>query len=190
MARFTLHVVASRDGFIAERPGQSPATWASPEEQAEFLASVEAADWCVMGRLTDEAAPRPERRRVVFSRSAPRPDWRGPTRLWLDPAALDPEEIAALVEPVRPMREALILGGTAVHDWFHARGRIDAVALVVEPVRFGGGLPIFGDQRARDALGAFEEKGWRALGSERLNSGGTRRVRLAPPEPVQKEETR
>jgi len=85
---FTLLVVASADGLIGRHPGHSPADWASAEEQALFLSAVDAADWSVMGRGTHETAFRPQRRRIVFSRSAPAPQWRAPAHLWLDPARL------------------------------------------------------------------------------------------------------
>lgn len=177
--RFTLLVVCSADGFIARRPGEAPSAWASPEEQAVFLSAVDAADWAVMGRGTHEAAPRPDRRRIVFSRSAGAPEWRRPTQVWLNPAATTLRALAALAAARHPLRDGLILGGAAVHDWFHARDAIDAVTLTVEPVRFGAGLPVFGDQRATDAEGAFAEKGWRVADETRLNAAGTRLLRLA-----------
>ena len=85
--RFSLVVVASCDGFIARAAGHSPADWQSPEEQAFFLGTVAGADWCVLGRTTHQTAFRLDRRRVVFSHSAPLPEWRSPLHLWLDPTA-------------------------------------------------------------------------------------------------------
>jgi dihydrofolate reductase len=67
MPRFTLLVAATADGFIAREPGHPPADWCSPEEQAVFLAAVDAADWGIMGRTTHEAAYKPFRRRIVTS---------------------------------------------------------------------------------------------------------------------------
>lgn len=177
---FTLLVVATADGFIGRVCGHSPADWASAEEQALFLRAVAAADWSVMGRGTHETAYRPERRRIVFSRSPPAPEWRTPTHLWLDPARLTPDALAALVAARRPLRHGLILGGGAIHDWFHAHRRIDAVSLTVEPLRFGEGLTLFSDQRARDPVAAFTEKGYRIRGERTLNVAGTRLVTLTP----------
>lgn len=178
--RYALHVVATLDGLIARHPGHSPADWASPEEQAAFLAAVETADWGILGRGTHEAAFKPARRRIVFSQSAPEPIWRTETHLWLDPARLSPDDLPGLVADRHPLRAGLILGGAQVHDWFHAHGRIDAVELTVEPVRFGSGLPIFSDQRARDPLGAFAEKGYAPRAERRLNAQGARLVSLGP----------
>jgi len=67
-----------------------------------------------------------------------------------------------------------------VHDWFHACRRIDAVSLTIEPVRFGDGLPLFSDQRARDPVAAFTEKGYKITAERGLNAAGTRLVTLAP----------
>lgn len=179
-ARFTLVVCATADGFIARAPGHSPAEWASPEEQAVFFAAVDAADWAVMGRGTHEAAPRPDRRRIVLSGSASRLEWRAPGQLWLDPTGSAPSDLPGLVGGVRPLREGLILGGTRVHDWFHAHGAVDAVELTVEPVVFGAGLPIFSDQRASDPVAIFAEKGFAPVAERRLNAAGARLLSLAP----------
>lgn len=182
--RFTLRVVASLDGFIARRPGHAPADWASAEEQALFVAAVDAADWAVMGRGTHEAALKPDRRRIVLSSTAPRPEWRTELHLWLDPANRSPDELADLVAEIRPMREAVALGGTATHDWLHGHRRLDAVALSVEPVRFGSGLPIFGDQTTSDPVRAFTEKRYAIVAEETLNEAGTRLVTLTPRDPL------
>jgi dihydrofolate reductase len=140
---FTLTVVTSLDGFIARAPDDAPQTWASPEEQALFFDDVAAADWAVMGRHTHQAADRPDRRRIVFSSAGGTGEWRRPTQLWIDPARITPGELSALVDAIHPLRNGLILGGTAVHDWFLGHGAIDRVHLSVEPVAFGAGLSLF-----------------------------------------------
>lgn len=176
---FTLTVVTSRDGFIARAGDHAPQSWASPEEQALFFRDVEAADWAVMGRRTHEAADRPDRRRIVFSTSAPEPHWRRPTQLWLDPAGLGPDDLPALVAPVHPLRHGAILGGTAVHDWFHRAGRIDRVQLTVEPVSFGAGLTVFSGE-AGPAEEVLARLGYRLAEERVLNPAGTRLLAYLP----------
>lgn len=170
---WTLAVVTSVDGFIGRTPDEPPHLWASPEEQAVFLADVAAADWSVMGRGTHTAADRPDRRRIVFSSSAGAGEWRRPTQLWIDPATLAPADLPALVGHIHHLRAGLILGGTRVHDWFLAHDAIDAVHLTVEPLTFGAGLPLFSAARgpAEEVLAA---RGFRLGASRRLNARGTR----------------
>ena len=175
---FTLTVVASANGFIARHPEDAPHLWASPEEQALFFADVEAADWGVMGRRTHEAADRPDRRRIVFSSAGG--GWKRPAQLWVDPADLTPADLAALVAKVRPLERGIVLGGTHVHDWFLDRGAIDRVHLTVEPVRFGGGLPIITGQTERDPVAAFRAAGFAPVEERALNAGGTRFLVLEP----------
>ncbi|TVQ54915.1 MAG: hypothetical protein EA355_10870 [Rhodobacteraceae bacterium] len=177
--RFRLLVVSTEDGFIAREPGHPPADWASPEEQVVFLGAVAAADWAVMGRGTHEAAPRPDRRRVIFTHGAKAPEWRAPTQVWLDPEGLTVEDIARLVASRRPLRDGLILGGAAVHDWFHRQGRVDEITLTVEPIAFGAGVPIFSGQAPGDPVAALRAKGYEPVAERRLNAAGTRLITLA-----------
>lgn len=172
---YTLTVVVTQDGFIARHPAHSPREWASAEEQALFREEVARADWSIMGRFTHEAADRPERRRIVFSTAAPEPHWRRPTQIWLDPRRLVPDDLPGLVAPVHPLRQGIILGGTRVHDWFHAAGRIDRVHLTVEPLSFGAGLPLFtGAEGPAEAV--LSRLGYRLTEETRLNATGTRRL--------------
>ena len=53
--------------------------------------------------------------------------------------------------------------------------------LTVEPVRFGTGLPIFGDQvGAADPLAVFTERGYALRERARLNAAGTLLLTLLP----------
>ncbi|MGL4310597.1 MAG: dihydrofolate reductase family protein [Paracoccaceae bacterium] len=179
-ARYTLAVMTSADGFIARYPGHPTHGWASPEEQTLFFAGVEAADWAIMGRTTHEAADKPERRRIIFSTSAARPEWRRPTQLWVNPESLTPADLPTLVAHIRPLRNGLILGGTRVHDWFHAAGDIAQIDLTIEPVSFGKGLPVFSGQQAGDPVAALVSAGYRITDSRPLNAGGTRFLSFLP----------
>jgi len=170
---FTLTVATSADGFIATASDDSPESWASAEEQALFLADVEAADWSVMGRNTHLAADRPDRRRIIFSATQPA-GWHRKTQLWLDPAGLMPTDLPALVAAVYPLRKGLILGGTRVHDWFLARKAIARVHLTVEPVRFGRGLPVFTNQSQNTPDEVFASAGFKRQSVRLLNDSGTR----------------
>lgn len=173
---FTLLVVATQDGYIAREPGHTPTDWASPEEQDLFFAAVDAADWSVMGRGTHEVADRPNRRRIVFSGQVTAPEWRRATQLWLDPNGLKPQDFAPLVDAVHPLRHGLILGGTPVHDWFLRRGAIDAIELTVEPLMFGGGLPIFTDHADMPPEQALAAAGFVPVDERVLNAQGTRLI--------------
>lgn len=179
VARFTLTVAVSRDSFISPDTETPTHAWVSAEEQALFFADVEAADWAIMGRNTHLAADKPERRRIVFSSTVS--GWQRPMQLWLDPEGLTPDDLAARVAERRPLRNGLILGGTRVHDWFLAHGAIDVVHLTVEPVTFGGGLPVFSGQKAETPEEVFLSRGFVLTGEERLNDAGTRFLELTRP---------
>lgn len=168
---FCLTVVTSRDGFIARTPTDTPQNWASKEEQRLFFQDVEAADWAIMGRNTHEAADKPERRRIVFSRT--RSGWQRPTQLWLDPTKMAVDALADAVLEVRPLQTGLILGGTAVHDWFLNRGAIDRIHLTIEPIEFGAGLSLFSGWKgsAEEVLAGI---GFRKVQDDVLSEAGSR----------------
>lgn len=178
MTEYTLTIVTSADGYIARAIDHPPQAWASAEEQVLFFEDVEAADWVILGRNTHEAAERPDRRRIVFSRTVE--GWQRSTQLWVDPAKLTPEDLPALVETARPLNKGLILGGTTVHDWFHRHRAIDRVHLTIEPVEFGSGLPIFTGQALRDPVQVFERAGYGITSERMLNTTGTRYIELVP----------
>ncbi len=180
-ATFTLTVATSADAYIARKPDEPPQAWASPEEQALFFRDVEAADWAIMGRHTHEAADKPHRRRIVFSTT--QSGWQRPTQLWLDPAKLLSSQLPKLVNGIRPLVSGLILGGTRVHDWFLEHQAIDRVNLTIEPVTFGGGVPIFSEQQTRDPVAVFTSLGFSIRTERILNKAGSRYLELTPAGP-------
>lgn len=178
MTRFTLTVATSLDGFIARAFDDAPQNWASAEEQSLFFRDVEAADWAVMGRNTHLAADKPHRRRIIFSTTID--GWKRPTQLWFDPIGHGPADLETFVQDVHPLNEGLILGGTRVHDWFLRHGAIDQINLTIEPIKFGGGLPVFSDQATTDPVDIFETQGFEVVRESVLNDIGTRYLELVP----------
>ncbi|WP_424927232.1 hypothetical protein [Amaricoccus tamworthensis] len=181
MPEFTLAVVCTEDGFIAREPGHTPGDWASFEEQQLFHSRVSAADWSIMGRGTHEAVDRPERRRIIFSSSG-EGTWRRPNQIWVNPEGLTPSDLPQLVNGHHPLRFGLILGGTAVHDWFLHHNAISKIFLTIEPVRFGEGLPVFTGQSRYGPEEEILKRGFVRVSDRTLNEAGTRLMtfRLVP----------
>lgn len=174
---FKLAVVSTEDGFIARESGHAPYEWASAEEQDIFFREVDAADWSIMGRGTHEAADKPHRRRIVFSGQVTVPEWRRAAQVWVDPGTITVQDLPELVENRHNFETGLILGGTRVHDWFHAQGAIDEILLTVEPVVFGSGLPIFTNQPEGRPEMVLELAGYSLCDEQVLNAAGTRLLR-------------
>lgn len=178
---FTLIAVTSLDGFIAGPDSDPPAIWASPEEQVRFAETVSALDWAFIGRLTHYLAWRPDRRRVVFSRSFRTPAWRHPKRLWVDPNEVPLQVILATIGAVHPPEHCGILGGLAVHDWFAERRLIDAADITIEPLTFERGLPLLSRGVSGDPLASMADLGLVETAAITLNARGTRLHRFARP---------
>ena len=178
---FTLIAVTSRDGFITGPAGEPPLLWASPEEQVRFAETVSALDWAFIGRLTHILAWRPDRRRVVFSRSFRAAAWRHPRRLWVDPDQVPLSTILDIIRPVHPPEHCGILGGVGVHDWFAERDLIDAADITIEPLTFERGLPLLSRGTKGDPLASMAALGLVETAVMTLNARGSRLHRFSRP---------
>lgn len=134
---------------------------------------MSALDWAFLGRVTHELAWRPNRRRVVFSRSFAAPEWRHPRHLWVDLGRVPLACVIKSLRAVHPPVHCGILGGVAVHDWFARHGLIDAAEITIEPFAFGSGLPLFSNAGGRDPRPVLTAMGFRQVDEATLNAGGT-----------------
>lgn len=173
-----LVAVCSRDGFIVPPDGASPWVWASVEEQAQFGQAVRGFDWAIMGRMTHELAWRPAARRVIFTRRFAGPLWLHPRRLWADPRRVPFGRILEALAAIRTPARCGILGGVAVHDWFADRGLIDSARISIEPLTFGGGVPLFSDAAGVAPEVSLGRRGLRLAETRELNPAGSRLCRF------------
>lgn len=140
--KVTLAMVVSLDGRITDSALAGPAIWASPEDQTEFRAQIEAHDCIVMGSSTYEAAraiikPKADKPRTILTRQ--------------------PEKYAAEVQPglafssdppgavIAQAKEAgrqslLLVGGAKTNARFLDQGLVDEILVTVEPKIFGAGI--------------------------------------------------
>lgn len=170
-AEFLLLAVVSSDGFIARYPGDPPWTWASPEEQARFRATMARVAWSVMGRITHETALKAERKRVVFTSGVTGIAWLTPNHLGFNPAGARFDEAMDLAGIDG---EVAILGGTRVHDHMLEIGRVDEIRLSIEPVQFKEGLPLFTGIPWAGVETHLATHGMARVGEdEKLNDAGT-----------------
>lgn len=170
-AEFLLLAVVSSDGFIARYPGDPPWAWASPEEQARFKETMAGAAWSVLGRITHETAPRPERKRIVFTTRVAGIAWLAPNHLGFSPSGATFDEA---LETAGVDGRVAVLGGTRVHDFMLRIGRIDEVRLSIEPIGFGAGIPLFAGVAWNDLDSHLARHGLRRSGpDEPLNAIGT-----------------
>ena len=82
--------------------------------------------------LTSKTEEKPANKTVVFTKQSP-------------------AEIITLLEE-REHKEAVIIGGTQTISEFFNQGLVDEVLLVMEPVFFGKGLPLFGEAEFESRL--------------------------------------
>jgi dihydrofolate reductase len=157
MRNVVLIMTASIDGFVVAPHGHAGGLPEPDELQRWKLDRIRQAGTHIMGRVTyremasfwptasgEYAAPMNDIPKVVFSRTLTEAPWPESTIARGDLA----EEIAALKE--QPGGEIIAWGGAGFAQALSRAGLIDQYAIVVQPVVYGGGKPIFSG--LRDAL--------------------------------------
>ena len=152
MRSVVLMMSVSVDGFVAGPHGHAGAL-PEPEELKRWkLDRVRRAGTHIMGRVTyeemaahwptssdDYAAPMNEIPKVVFSKTLDEATWPESSIARGDPA----DGIAALRR--QPGGEIIAWGGASFAQALSRAGLIDEYVLVINPVAFGSGLPMFRD---------------------------------------------
>jgi dihydrofolate reductase len=170
MRNVVLIMTASVDGFVVAPQGHAGGLPEPDELQRWKLDRIRQAGTHIMGRVTyqemasvwptatgEYAAPMNDIPKVVFSRTLTEAAWPESTIARGDLA----EEIAAL--KAQPGGEIIAWGGAGFVQALSRANLIDQYAIVVQPVVYGGGKPIFSD--LRDALHL------RLLGTTTYSSG-------------------
>lgn len=155
----------SIDGFVAGPHGHAGAS-AEPDELKRWkLDRIGRAGTHIMGRTTYEqmasfwptstdeyARPMNEIPKVVFSKTLAEATWPGTS---IAGGELG-RELAVLRD--QPGGEIVAWGGAAFAQSLSRAGLVDEYALVIKPVAYGGGLPIFRDLPAALRLELVEAR--------------------------------
>jgi dihydrofolate reductase len=152
MRNVVLMMSVSIDGYVAGPHGHAGALPEPAELQRWKLDRIRRAGTHIMGRVTygemaghwptstdGYAAPMNEIPKVVFSRTLDEATWAGSSIARGDLA----DEIATLRR--QPGGEIIAWGGANFAQSLSRAGLVDEYVLVVQPVAFGNGLPLFAD---------------------------------------------
>ncbi|MGO8948911.1 MAG: dihydrofolate reductase family protein [Ktedonobacterales bacterium] len=138
--RVLLLAAISIDGRIA-RTGHEVINWSSPEDKRMFMQVSQEAGLLIMGRSTYETLerPLPDRLHIVLTHDPSRP---APPRVEFTsaPPALILEDLET-----RGFQTAILAGGARTYRTFIDAGLVDELWLTLEPVAFGGGISLLGD---------------------------------------------
>jgi dihydrofolate reductase len=142
--KISIYLAASANGLISNN--RNVPDWLSQEYGQGFYEICQQKNAVIMGKLTynilapdylplknegtmvvltHDTTTRPSQSNVIFTDKSP-------------------NEIVALLE-ARGHAEAVIIGGTITVSEFINAGLVDDLYLVIEPVLFGGGLPMLKD---------------------------------------------
>lgn len=167
MRRVVLIMSMSIDGFVVGPHGHAGAS-SEPEELKRWkLDRIRRAGTHIMGRVTyeqmaaawptstdDYAGPMNAIPKVVFSKTLTDAD-----ATWADTSVARGdlvEEVGGL--RAQPGGEIIAWGGAALAQSLSRAGLIDEYVLVIKPVAYGGGLPIFHDLPGALALDLSEAR--------------------------------
>lgn len=150
MRNVVLMMSVSVDGYVAGPHGHAGALPEPEELQRWKLDRIRRAGTHIMGRVTyqemagywptstdDYAAPMNQIPKVVFSTTLGEAAWAGTSVARGELA----DEIAALRR--KPGGEIIAWGGAAFAQALSRAGLVDEYVLVINPVAFGSGLPLF-----------------------------------------------
>jgi len=139
--RVLLVAAITLDGKIARGPGEL-VTWSSREDKRLFVRTTKEAGVVIMGRSTYDTfpAPLPGRLNVVMTRNPPYVVPQGVEFTADSPARI----IERLAE--RGYGTAVISGGARTYRAFLDAHLVDELWLTIEPLAFGEGISLFGDE--------------------------------------------
>ena len=137
--KVTLIAAISADGKIAEKTDQSSLDWTSKEDTRFFIDKTKEAGTVVMGRKTFATINKPlkGRRLIVMprdtSKETPMPG--------VEFTAEEPTTLVRRLEH-EGVAELALAGGASIYGQFLRAGLVTDVYLTIEPILFGGGVPL------------------------------------------------
>lgn len=137
--KVTLIAAISADGKIAEKAEQSSLDWTSKEDTKFFIEKTKEAGTVVMGRKTFATINKPLKgRRVIVLTRDPSKETPMPG------VEFSNAEPIALVRQLESegVAELALAGGASVYGQFLQAGLVTDIYLTVEPILFGGGVPL------------------------------------------------
>lgn len=136
-----LIAASSIDGYIAQSTEQSSLDWTSKEDLRFFIEKTKEAGVVVMGRKTFDTIGKPLKGRelIVMTRGTNTSDQEGVRFTQQSPREIIESLVAQQFERV------VIAGGAQIYRAFLLEGLVTDLFITIEPVLFGGGVPLFPD---------------------------------------------
>lgn len=137
--KVTLIAAISADGKIAEKTDQSSLDWTSKEDTKFFIEKTKEAGTVVMGRKTFATINKPlkGRRLIVLTRDPSKESPMPGVEFTND----EPEILVRKLEH-EGVTELALAGGSSIYGQFLKAGLVTDIYLTVEPILFGGGVPL------------------------------------------------
>lgn len=130
------------DGMIG-RNSLHPTNWTSKADKQMFATASRKAGVIIMGRSTFETLPKPltDRLQVVLTSH---PDTFMPVPGVVEYTSATPAHILHNLED-RQFSEVIIGGGASIYRQFIVAGLVDVLWLTIEPLLFGAGVSLLGE---------------------------------------------
>lgn len=144
----------SVDGYIARDEQEASTNWTSKEETKHFLKLTKQAGAVIMGRKTyatipDKYRPLTDRINVIYTRdNSQQPQLSSTSQLEKGKAYytnLPPAELLSQLG-AKGVEQVALCGGASLYNYFWRAGVVERLLLTIEPIMFGQGIPLFGNQ--------------------------------------------
>jgi dihydrofolate reductase len=138
----SLIAAISADGYIAASEDQNSLTWTSKEDTQFFISKTKEIGTLVMGRKTFDTIGKPlkGRRIVVMSRTAG-DRLEGENGGSVEYTGESPVDLVTRLAS-EGVTQLIVCGGATIYSQFLRAGLVEELFLTVEPVFFGGGVPL------------------------------------------------
>lgn len=141
------------DGFIGRDSHDKSFDWTSAEDKKFYVQQIKKADAIIMGRKTFETFSRYPKDSHWVIYTSDKENFKKPQskHITVETTDLSPKE---LLEKLKNdgKKEVAICGGSSIYTMFMNSGLVNKLYLTVEPVLFGKGIKLFGDNLEQISL--------------------------------------
>lgn len=144
--QISLIAAMTADGFIGRSETDKSFDWTSGEDKKFYIEKLKKSDVIVMGRKTFETFSRypKDSHWIIYTKNKEGLKKPQSKNVIVETTTLSSKNLIEKLEE-EGKKEVLICGGSSIYTMFLKSRMVDKLYLTIEPVLFGNGVKLFGD---------------------------------------------